>query len=132
MTMPPPPANQKGMVRAIVIAIALMTTAIVVILAAMVAKLIAPSEDEALDAAPHQVGAQVGAVVGHVSGGSVDFTVAPEVEIALPPGARVIAAHVTAERLTLEIETAEGERSVYTAPLTGFDAPVRLVYRTSE
>jgi len=131
MTMPPPPAHQKGMVRAIVIAIALMTTAIVVILAAMVAKLIAPSDDETADAAPSEVAAPV-AVSGVSPGGLIDFSAAPEVEIGLPPGARVVAAHVTGDRLTLEIETVQGDSAIYTAPLTGFDGPVRLVYRTLE
>jgi hypothetical protein len=101
------------MVRGLIVAIAIMTIAIVVIFGAMVAKLLSPTLDGAWE-------------------GTIDFAAAPIVEIGLPPGARVIASHVSAERVTLEIETVEGERSVYTTPLAGFDAPARLVFHTLE
>lgn len=101
------------MVRTLIVAIVLMTAAIVVILGAMVMKLLAPG-----DAAPPR--------------GTIDFAAAPEVEIGLPPGARVLETHIAADRATFVVETHEGERAVYTTPLTGFDAPARLVFRTLE
>ncbi len=113
MTDPAPPASKTAMVRVLYVAIAVMTTAIVVILIAMMLKLASPS------ASAPRVDA-------------VDFAAAPEVEIGLPPGARVVETHVSAERLTLVIETAAGETQVFTAPLGGHEKPVRLVFRTLE
>lgn len=112
MTGPPPPPN-PGMVRTLLIAIALMTVAIVFILGAMFGRILAPS-----GAPPPR--------------GTIDFAAAPEVEIGLPPGARVVETHVGADRATFVIETAQGEQAVYTTSLAGFDAPARLVFRTLE
>jgi hypothetical protein len=54
------------------------------------------------------------------------------VEIGLPPGVRVVEAHVSADRASLLIETAHGERGVYTTPLDGYEGPVRLSFVTLE
>jgi hypothetical protein len=101
------------MVRGLIVAIAIMSLAIVFLFGAIIARLLSPEGER-------------------VPRGTIDFAAAPEVEIGLPPGARVVAAHVGADRVTLEIETTEGERAVYTTPLAGFEEPVRLVYRTLE
>ena len=113
MTAPYPTTQQTGMVRVLIVAIVLMTLAIVFILGAMISRLLNPRiEATAQD--------------------TVDFAAAPEVEIGLPPGARVLETHVSAERATFVVETAEGERAVYTTPLIGFGEPVRLVFHTLE
>ncbi len=113
MTAQPPADQRAAMVRVLIVAIAIMTLAIVALFAAIVARLIAPGGNGA-------------------PGGTIDFAAAPAVEIGLPPGARVVETHVSAERATFVIETARGERAVYTTPLHGFDAPVRLVLVTLE
>jgi hypothetical protein len=106
------------MVRGLMIAIGIMTVAIIAIFAAIVARMLDPEPDERGEVAPPE--------------GTIDFAAAPVVEIGLPPGARVIATHISADRVTFEIETVQGERGVYTTPLSGFDQPVRLVFHSLE
>lgn len=113
-----PPPNQ-AMVRGLMIAIGIMTVAIIAIFAAIVARMLDPPD-------------QAETAGGSLPQGTIDFAAAPVVEIGLPPGARVIATHISADRVTFEIETVQGERGVYTTPLSGFDEPVRLVFHTLE
>jgi hypothetical protein len=114
MTLPPPPAQQAGMVRVLIIAIALMTAAIVFLLGAIVARILSPSAAERPQAA------------------TIDFAAAPVVEVGMPAGARVVETHVSADRATFVIEGVEGGRAVYTTPLAGFDEPVRIVFMGME
>ncbi len=123
MTVPASPGQKaapaSNMARILMIAIGVMSLAIVVLFAAIIAKLLNPSEDDAVGPAPAEPG-------------TIDFAAAPVVEIGLPPGARVIETHVSADRATFVIETAQGETGVYTTPLDGYDAPVRLVFHSLE
>lgn len=121
MTMPPPPANQKAMVRTLLIAIGFMTTAIVVILMLMVTKILAPSEER--DDAPRRV-----AYGGQV----IDFTEAEDVDVVLPAGSKLLSSRLADGALVLEVETAEGDIVLYAAPLSGSGRPLRLRYREAE
>ena len=109
MTAPPPTPHQTGMVRVLVIAIVLMTAAIVAILVAMMVRIAAPAERP---------------------GGVIDFTAAEQVAVTLPPGARVLETHLSADRATFRVTLGDGTEAVFTAPLTGYDAPARLVVGT--
>ncbi|MCG8441576.1 MAG: hypothetical protein MI723_07195 [Caulobacterales bacterium] len=107
MTEPSP--NAAAMVRVLYAAIAFMTLAIIFILGAFVGRLLSPSAPRLADA--------------------VDFTDPAEVSLALPAGARVLETQIGADRVTLHVETAGGERVVYTAPLASYGQPTRLVFR---
>ncbi len=108
-----PQADNSGMVRTLVFAIGVMTLAVAFMVGAIFGRLSAPA------GAPAPVA-------------GVDFAAAPQVEIGLPPGALVVDQSVSAERLTLTLQSARGETFVYTTPLSGYDGPVRLVWRTLE
>lgn len=107
------PPGQEGLVRTLLAAIALMTLAIAFMIGMFAGRLTAPRA-----AAPPARG--------------LDFAAAPVVAVGFPAGARAVAAHVAAGRVTFEIETVHGEKSVYTAPLEGLSGPVRIVYQTAE
>lgn len=127
MTVPASPAANQSMVRILVIAIGLMTLAIVVLFAAIVARLLNPREEESDRAADRvRIEQEI------AERGTIDFSAAPVVEIGLPPGARVVETHVSADRATFVIETVQGERGVYTTPLDGYDFPVRMVFHSLE
>jgi hypothetical protein len=128
MTATAPSTPQSAMVRPLLVAIAIMTLAIVFLFGAIVARLLSPRVEGVA-----QSTIDSGTIdLGTIDLGTIDFAAAPEVEIGLPPGVRVVESHVSAERATFVIETLDGERGVYTTPLTGFDQPVRLVFHTLE
>jgi hypothetical protein len=128
MIAPAPPAQNAGqnagMVRILSVAIGIMTIAIIVLFAAIVARLLNPKEEEGSEAQPQAEAA--------AEPGTIDFAAAPTVEIGLPPGVRVVETYVSADRATFLIETAQGEKGVYSTPLDGYDEPVRLVFHTLE
>jgi hypothetical protein len=133
MTATAPSTPQSAMVRPLLVAIAIMTLAIVFLFGAIVARLLSPRVEGVAQSTIDSGTIDLGTIdLGTIDLGTIDFAAAPEVEIGLPPGVRVVESHVSAERATFVIETLDGERGVYTTPLTGFDQPVRLVFHTLE
>ncbi len=107
------PPGKEGQVRMLFTLIAFMTVAIIFIMGMFFGRALAPTGV----ADPPE---------------TIDFAAAPEVEVTLPPGARVIDVFASADRVTLIVETPRGEQSAYTAPVTGLSDAARLRFVSDE